>query len=143
MGDDGASSGGGSVSARMQSSYIISLRELDVKHVKDFIFVHGKKLFNHIILYTNIAQSGRIRPFCSFTRHEFDSIKFIGYIEPVLVILHEKELTWSGRLPYKHHTCAISALSISTTLKQHPLIWSATVSSYLFNKHVALYISFE
>ncbi|KAI3735197.1 hypothetical protein L6452_14687 [Arctium lappa] len=88
-GDDGASSTGGSVSARIQSSYMISLRDLDVKHVKDFIFVHG-------------------------------------YIEPVLVILHEKELTWAGRLPYKHHTCLISALSISTTLKQHPLIWSAT-----------------
>ncbi|KAI3817931.1 hypothetical protein L1987_11731 [Smallanthus sonchifolius] len=89
VGDDGGSSGGGSVSARIQSSYMISLRDLDVKHAKDFIFVHG-------------------------------------YIEPVLVILHEKELTWAGRLPYKHHTCVISALSISTTLKQHPLIWSAT-----------------
>ncbi|GJS10780.1 cleavage and polyadenylation specificity factor subunit 1 [Tanacetum coccineum] len=87
--DDGACGGGGSVSARMQSSYIISLKDLDVKNVKDFIFVHG-------------------------------------YIEPVLVILHEKELTWAGRLPYKHHTCVISAVSISTTLKQHPLIWSAT-----------------
>ncbi|XP_071686240.1 cleavage and polyadenylation specificity factor subunit 1 isoform X2 [Rutidosis leptorrhynchoides] len=89
VGDDGASSTGGSVSARVQSSYLISLRDLDVKHVKDFIFVHG-------------------------------------YIEPVLVLLHEKELTWAGRLPYNHHTCIISALSISTTLKQHPLIWSAT-----------------
>lgn len=89
VGDDGGSGGGASVSARIQSSYMISLRELDVKHVKDFIFVHG-------------------------------------YIEPVLVILHEKELTWAGRLPHKHHTCMISALSISTTLKQHPLIWSAT-----------------
>lgn len=61
--------------------------------------------------------------------YKFDNIQFIGYIEPVLVILHEKELTWAGRLPHKHHTCMISALSISTTLKQHPLIWSATVSS--------------
>ncbi|KAJ0607905.1 hypothetical protein HanLR1_Chr03g0096071 [Helianthus annuus] len=49
----------------------------------------------------------------------------------VLVILHEKELTWVGRLSYKHHTCVISALSISTTLKQHQLIWSPTV--YLFS----------
>ncbi|KAL6501455.1 hypothetical protein OROGR_026588 [Orobanche gracilis] len=48
------------------------------------------------------------------------------YIEPVLVILHEQELTWAGRVSWKHHTCMISALSISTTLKQHPLIWSAT-----------------
>ncbi|XP_025700408.1 cleavage and polyadenylation specificity factor subunit 1 isoform X2 [Arachis hypogaea] len=42
-----------------------------------------------------------------------------------MVILHECELTWAGRLSWKHHTCMISALSISTTLKQHPLIWSA------------------
>ncbi|XP_057952334.1 cleavage and polyadenylation specificity factor subunit 1 isoform X2 [Malania oleifera] len=59
-----------------------------MKHVKDFIFVHG-------------------------------------YIEPVMVILHERELTWAGRVSWKHHTCMISALSISTSLKQHPLIWSA------------------
>jgi len=52
-----------------------------------------------------------------------------GYIEPVMVILHERELTWAGRVSWKHHTCMISALSISTTLKQHPLIWSAVVSS--------------
>ncbi|XP_017972870.1 PREDICTED: cleavage and polyadenylation specificity factor subunit 1 isoform X6 [Theobroma cacao] len=42
-----------------------------------------------------------------------------------MVILHERELTWAGRVSWKHHTCMISALSISTTLKQHPLIWSA------------------
>ncbi|KAL6955198.1 hypothetical protein U1Q18_047135 [Sarracenia purpurea var. burkii] len=42
-----------------------------------------------------------------------------------MVILHERELTWAGRISWKHHTCMISALSISTTLKQHPLIWSA------------------
>lgn len=54
---------------------------------------------------------------------------FIGYIEPVMVILHERELTWAGRVSWNHHTCMISALSISTTLKQHPLIWSAVVSS--------------
>nr|GMC98456.1 cleavage and polyadenylation specificity factor subunit 1 [Ipomoea batatas]GMD00602.1 cleavage and polyadenylation specificity factor subunit 1 [Ipomoea batatas] len=47
-----------------------------------------------------------------------------GYIEPVMVILHERELTWAGRVSWKHHTCMISAFSISTTLKQPPLIWS-------------------
>lgn len=88
VGDDDALNSGGAVSARVESSYIISLRDLGMKHVKDFIFVHG-------------------------------------YIEPVMVILHERELTWSGRISWKHHTCSISALSISTTLKQHPLIWSA------------------
>ncbi|XP_006348057.1 cleavage and polyadenylation specificity factor subunit 1 [Solanum tuberosum] len=86
-GEDSAFSAGGA-SARIESSYIITLRDLDVRHVKDFTFLHG-------------------------------------YIEPVMVILHERELTWSGRVSWKHHTCMVSAFSISTTLKQHPLIWSA------------------
>ncbi|KAG4128869.1 hypothetical protein ERO13_D09G045100v2 [Gossypium hirsutum] len=88
VGEDDAFGSGATVSARVESSYIINLRDLDMKHIKDFIFVHG-------------------------------------YIEPVMVILHERELTWAGRVSWKHHTCMISALSISTTLKQHPLIWSA------------------
>ncbi|XP_057475744.1 LOW QUALITY PROTEIN: cleavage and polyadenylation specificity factor subunit 1-like [Actinidia eriantha] len=86
--EENAFTAGGAVSARVESSYVIGLRDLDMKHVKDFIFVHG-------------------------------------YIEPVMVILHERELTWAGRTSWKHHTCMLSALSISTTLKQHPLIWSA------------------
>lgn len=86
--DDEPSNIGASAAVRIESSYIINLRDLDMKHVKDFTFVHG-------------------------------------YIEPVMVILQEKEPTWAGRLTWKHHTCMISALSISTTLKQHPLIWSA------------------
>ncbi|XP_059449657.1 cleavage and polyadenylation specificity factor subunit 1 isoform X2 [Corylus avellana] len=88
VGDDDAFGAGGAVSARIESSYIINLRDLDMKHVKDFIFVHG-------------------------------------YIEPVMVILHERELTWAGRVSWKQNTCMVSALSISTTTKQHPLIWSA------------------
>ncbi|XP_042044701.1 cleavage and polyadenylation specificity factor subunit 1-like [Salvia splendens] len=74
--------------SRIESSYICGLQDLDMKHVKDFIFIHG-------------------------------------YIEPVVVILHEHELTWAGRVAWKHHTCMVSALSVNTTLKQHPLIWSA------------------
>ncbi|KAG2711136.1 hypothetical protein I3843_04G057500 [Carya illinoinensis] len=88
VGDDDAFGSGVAVSARIESSYLINLRDLDMKHVKDFIFVHG-------------------------------------YIEPVMVILHEREPTWAGRVSWKHHTCMISALSISTSMKQHPLIWSA------------------
>lgn len=89
VGEDSAFGAGGAVSAHIDSSYIINLRDLDMKHVKDFIFING-------------------------------------YIEPVMVILHELEPTWAGRVSWKHHTCMISALSISTTLKQQPLIWSAT-----------------
>ncbi|CAK9186322.1 unnamed protein product [Ilex paraguariensis] len=89
VGEDKAFSAGPTVSSRIESSYIINLRDLDMKHVKDFIFVNG-------------------------------------YIEPVMAILHEREVTWAGRVLWKHHTCMISALSINTTLKQHPLIWLAS-----------------
>lgn len=85
--DEDAFGSGAAISAHIASSYIINLRDLDMKHVKDFIFVHD-------------------------------------YIEPVVVVLHERELTWAGRVVWKHHTCMISALSISTTLKQPTLIWS-------------------
>lgn len=88
VGDDEPSSMGGNLPVHIESSYIINLRDLDMKLIKDFTFVHG-------------------------------------YIEPVMVILHETEPTWAGRISWKHHTCMISALSISTSLKQHPLIWSA------------------
>ena len=70
---------------------------------------------------------------------QVDVTDFTGYIEPVMVILHERELTWAGRVSWKHHTCMISALSISTTLRQHPLIWSATVRSCIFNGNRWLY----
>ncbi|KAL5727982.1 hypothetical protein ACHQM5_001115 [Ranunculus cassubicifolius] len=88
VGDDEVSGIGSTVSARIESSYVINLRDLDMDHVKDFTFVHG-------------------------------------YIEPVIVVLHERELTWAGRASWKRNTCMISAHSISTTSKQHPLIWSA------------------
>lgn len=88
VGDDEAFTSGGTISARVESSYIINLRDLGMKHVKDFVFLHG-------------------------------------YIEPVIVILQEEEHTWAGRVSWKHHTCMLSALSINTTLKQHPVIWSA------------------
>ncbi|XP_022735039.1 cleavage and polyadenylation specificity factor subunit 1-like isoform X1 [Durio zibethinus] len=80
VGEDDAFGSGGAVSAYVESSYIINLRDLDMKHIKDFIFVHG-------------------------------------YIKQVMVILHEWELTWAGRVSWKHHTCMISALSISTNLE--------------------------
>lgn len=56
VGDEDTFGSGGGFSARIESSHVINLRDLDMKHVKDFIFVHG-------------------------------------YIEPVMVILHERELT--------------------------------------------------
>ncbi|MFS7927844.1 hypothetical protein Hanom_Chr04g00313931 [Helianthus anomalus] len=73
-----------------------------------------------------------------YSMYELDSVELICYIERLLVILHKKELTWVGRLLHKHHTCVISALRIITSLKHHPLIWSATVSSYIFKQNIAL-----
>ena len=42
VGEENAFSAGTAVSARIESSYVINLRDLDMKHVKDFIFVHGE-----------------------------------------------------------------------------------------------------
>lgn len=83
----------GTLCAHVKSSYVVSMRELDIIHIKDFTFLHG-------------------------------------YIEPVVLVLHEKEPTWAGRASIKRHTCMITALSINTTLKQHPLIWSASSLPY-------------
>ena len=32
----------GTLSAHVKSSYVVSMRELDVMHIKDFTFLHGK-----------------------------------------------------------------------------------------------------
>jgi cleavage and polyadenylation specificity factor subunit 1 len=40
--DEDAFGSGAAISAHIASSYIINLRDLDMKHVKDFIFVHGE-----------------------------------------------------------------------------------------------------
>lgn len=42
VGDEDSLGSVGTVSARIESSYIINLRDLDMKHVKDFVFVHGE-----------------------------------------------------------------------------------------------------
>ncbi|KAF8646672.1 hypothetical protein HU200_065721 [Digitaria exilis] len=88
VGEDEATRMLSSTASRIESSYVIDLRLLEMNHIKDFTFVHG-------------------------------------YIEPVLVILHEQEPTWAGRMSSKNQTCMISAFSISMSLKQHPMIWSA------------------
>lgn len=40
--EENALTTGGAVPARVESSYVVSLRDLDMKHVKDFIFLHGE-----------------------------------------------------------------------------------------------------
>lgn len=53
VGEDSAFGAGGAVSAHIDSSYIINLRDLDMKHVKDFIFINGEKetilCLNHFV----------------------------------------------------------------------------------------------
>ena len=39
----------GAVAARIESSYMINLRDLDMRHVKDFTFVHGE--FKRILIF--------------------------------------------------------------------------------------------
>lgn len=53
VGDEETFGSGGAVSSQVESSYIISLRDLDMKHVKDFIFLHGKNKYFHamVIIY--------------------------------------------------------------------------------------------
>lgn len=49
VGEDDASASGGAVAARIDSSYMINMRDLDMRHIKDFIFVHGE--YQSIICY--------------------------------------------------------------------------------------------
>lgn len=42
VGDDDTVGAGAAVCAHVESSYIINLRDLDMKHIKDFIFLHGE-----------------------------------------------------------------------------------------------------
>ena len=55
VGEDDALGSGGAVSARIESSYIINLRDLDMKHIKDFIFLHGK--FEQLCLLLILIES--------------------------------------------------------------------------------------
>lgn len=60
VGDDEPTSTGGAVSVRIESSYVINLRDLDMKHVKDFTFVHGKQ--NYVHQFVMNIRLGHIEP---------------------------------------------------------------------------------
>lgn len=53
VGEDDPLGSGGAVAARIDSSYMINLRDLDMRHVKDFTFVHGK--FDIVLFVTNLS----------------------------------------------------------------------------------------
>lgn len=42
VGDDDGFGSGGAISARVESSYIVNLGGMDMKHVKDYTFVNGE-----------------------------------------------------------------------------------------------------
>jgi len=52
VGEDDVSGSGGAVAARVDSSYMINLRDLDMRHVKDFTFLHGE---HHSFIYYHLA----------------------------------------------------------------------------------------
>eukprot|EP00850_Spirogloea_muscicola_P019364 SM000189S04081 [mRNA] locus=s189:256703:264318:+ [translate_table: standard] len=61
--------------------------------------------------------------------HVRDFVFLHGYTEPVAAVLWEAEPAWAGTLPLsKRSIASLSALSLNTSLRQHPIIWSFSVS---------------
>eukprot|EP00850_Spirogloea_muscicola_P006264 SM000029S10559 [mRNA] locus=s29:956734:964291:+ [translate_table: standard] len=61
--------------------------------------------------------------------HVRDFVFLHGYTEPVAAVLWEAEPAWAGTLPLsKRSNASLSALSLNTSLRQHPIIWSFSVS---------------
>jgi cleavage and polyadenylation specificity factor subunit 1 len=47
-----------------------------------------------------------------------------GYAEPTLLLLHEAEPTWAGRLALRRDSCALAAFSISLAARRATRIWA-------------------
>lgn len=47
-----------------------------------------------------------------------------GYAEPTVVVLHERRPTWASTAAFARDTKAVTALSVNTSAKKHPAIWS-------------------
>ncbi|XP_022735052.1 cleavage and polyadenylation specificity factor subunit 1-like isoform X3 [Durio zibethinus] len=68
VGEDDAFGSGGAVSAYVESSYIINLRDLDMKHIKDFIFVHGDGYPSRVGTYlgwASLLEAPYLHDFCT------------------------------------------------------------------------------
>ncbi|GFR46062.1 hypothetical protein Agub_g7532, partial [Astrephomene gubernaculifera] len=59
-----------------------------------------------------------------------DCVFLAGYTEPVLLVLHEPDATWAGRLRERKDTCCLAAISISLRLKRHTLLWKVAGLPY-------------
>eukprot|EP00736_Rhodelphis_marinus_P013633 Rmarinus@m.989 len=46
-----------------------------------------------------------------------------GYYDPHLVVLHEKGITWAGRVEMEKNTCALTAVSLNLNGSNHSVIW--------------------
>ena len=58
-------------------------------------------------------------------------IEFLeGYNNPTLIVLYEKELTWSGRVGARTDTCACLVLSINSAERMHPIVWQSESLPY-------------
>jgi hypothetical protein len=57
------------------------------------------------------------------TNNLIDATFLDNYYDPTLCLLSEPKTTWSGRIPHRHNTCAISVISINLTNMQHTTIW--------------------
>ncbi|GLI63467.1 hypothetical protein VaNZ11_006441, partial [Volvox africanus] len=59
-----------------------------------------------------------------------DCVFLHGYTEPVLLLLHEPDPTWVGRLRERKDTCCLTAVSISLRLKRHTILWKMASLPY-------------
>lgn len=57
VGEDDGFGSGGAISARVDSSYIVNLGDMDMKHVKDFTFVHGEFGCRMIFERSNVCKT--------------------------------------------------------------------------------------
>ncbi|KAF2073762.1 hypothetical protein CYY_004931 [Polysphondylium violaceum] len=55
------------------------------------------------------------------------------YYEPTLLFLHEPSQTWTGRISVKKFTSHLTAVSLNTSQKTNPVIWS--IDQFPYNCH--------
>ncbi|XP_051121799.1 cleavage and polyadenylation specificity factor subunit 1-like isoform X5 [Andrographis paniculata] len=66
VGEDSSLNAGPATASRIESSYIVGLRDLDMKHVKDFIFLNGAYMGRSCLMETS-----HVYDIC--TQHQYNS----------------------------------------------------------------------